>query len=101
MNLPAPTAVVHSWRSCMSVRGCLRAFPGAFSRAFSRLPLVALALIAFVGPAIGEEKLHEVTAESGKATAGAKGKVSVTLAAKNGWKLNEEAPMSVKLAPSA
>ena len=48
-----------------------------------------------------EEKLHEVTAAPGKAVAGGKGQVSVTLAAKNGWKLNAEAPMSLKLTPGA
>ena len=42
-----------------------------------------------------------MTATPAKAKAGGKGKVSVTLAAKNGWKLNEEAPISLKLTPGA
>jgi DsbC/DsbD-like thiol-disulfide interchange protein len=54
-----------------------------------------------VAAAQAEEKLHEVTAAPGKAVAGGKGQVSVTLAAKNGWKLNAEAPMSLKLSPGA
>jgi hypothetical protein len=56
--------------------------------------------LALLAPAVqAEPPLHEVTAEAAKAPAGGKGTLSVTLAAKNGWKLNEEAPISVKLAP--
>ena len=45
-------------------------------------------------------ELHDVTPAPGKTKAGTPGKASVTLTTKNGWKLNAEAPMSLKLAPA-
>jgi hypothetical protein len=69
------------------------------SRLTFALSLALMTTSAAAGAA--EEKLHEVTATPGKAVAGGKGQVSVTLAAKSGWKLNAEAPMSLKLTPGA
>jgi hypothetical protein len=60
----------------------------------------ALALaVSSAAPALAGE-LHEVTPAPAKATVGTPGKASVTLAAKNGWKLNAEAPISLKLVPA-
>ena len=65
----------------------------------ARLSLrLALPLILVAAPALAGE-LHDVTPAPGKATVGAPGKASITLAAKNGWHLNPDAPISVKLAP--
>jgi DsbC/DsbD-like thiol-disulfide interchange protein len=47
------------------------------------------------------DDLYAVTASPGKAVAGGKGQVSVTLEAKNGWKLNDQAPVSLKVTPGA
>jgi len=70
------------------------------SRRFSAL-LATVLSAGLATVAAAEAPLHEVTATPGKAVAGGKGQVSVTLAAKNGWKLNAEAPMSLKLTPGA
>jgi hypothetical protein len=61
-----------------------------------------LAVAVAAGPltALAGE-LHEVSVAPTKAAVGAKGKASVTLAGKNGWHLNEQAPISVKLTPGA
>jgi hypothetical protein len=53
---------------------------------------------AVAGPLLAGE-LHEVTAAPTKAAAGAKGKASVTLSGKNGWHLNEQAPITIRLTP--
>jgi DsbC/DsbD-like thiol-disulfide interchange protein len=44
---------------------------------------------------------YEVTSAATKASPGVKTAASLTLASKNGWHLNEEAPMTVKLSPGA
>lgn len=44
---------------------------------------------------------YAVTADPAKATPGAKGSASVVLTGRNGWHLNTEAPISVKLTPGA
>jgi hypothetical protein len=62
---------------------------------------LAFVTMTAAGTVRAEEALHEVKTTPGKAVAGGKGQVSVTLAAKNGWKLNAEAPMSLKLTPGA
>ena len=62
---------------------------------------LTLAIMSTTAAARADEALHEVKATPGQAVAGGKGQVSVTLAAKNGWKLNAEAPMSLKLTPGA
>jgi hypothetical protein len=57
----------------------------------------SLALVLSLPTAAQAGDLFEVKGSPAKATAGAKGKTSLTLAAKNGWHLNEEAPVTVKL----
>jgi hypothetical protein len=65
-----------------------------------RRPLLAAAALALLTAApLQAGDLHDVTAAGAKATVGAKGKASVTLSAKNGWKLNEQAPVTLKLTP--
>jgi hypothetical protein len=54
-----------------------------------------VALPAFAGD------VHEVRAALAKATVGTKATTSVTLAGKNGWHLNEEFPIQLKLTPAA
>jgi hypothetical protein len=54
-----------------------------------------VALPAFAGDT------QEVRTTPAKATVGTKGTTSVTLAGKNGWHLNEEFPIQLKLAPAA
>lgn len=53
-------------------------------------------LAASATPARAGE-LHDVKAEPAKATLGAPAKASVTLSAKNGWHLNPDAPVTLKL----
>jgi hypothetical protein len=45
------------------------------------------------------EDIYELKKGEVKATVGAKGTTSLTIAAKSGWHVNEEAPMSLKLLP--
>jgi hypothetical protein len=56
----------------------------------------ALALVLTPGLALAAETYELKTADV-KAVVGAKGKTSVIIAAKPGWKVNEEAPVSLKL----
>ncbi len=42
---------------------------------------------------------YEVTASGAKAGVGARGAAGLAIAGKNGWHLNEEAPLTVKLLP--
>jgi hypothetical protein len=44
-------------------------------------------------------ELHDVKGGDGKAVVGAKAKASLTLLAKGGWHVNEQAPITVKLQP--
>ena len=69
-------------------------------RASLVLPVFGSLALALLGPVAAAEDLHEVTAAPATAKAGAPAKASITLAAKNGWHLNEEAPISVKLTPA-
>jgi hypothetical protein len=64
--------------------------------------LVAMPVaLAFTGTAPARAgELHEVTPDPGKTTVGTPGKAGLTLAAKNGWHLNPDAPISVKLTPA-
>jgi hypothetical protein len=69
------------------------------------IPALAMAVplavaLTSAAPVLAGE-LHDVTAAPGKTTVGTPGKTSVTLAAKNGWHLNPDAPISVKLTPPA
>ena len=58
------------------------------------------AFVLGAGPVAAEEKLHEVTTTPAKAAAGAPAKGRVTLSAKNGWKMNDEAPVTLKITPA-
>ena len=44
---------------------------------------------------------YKVSKTDASLTAGGKGKASVTISAKNGWHLNAEAPLTLKLLPAA
>jgi len=45
------------------------------------------------------DETYEIKKADVKATVGAKGTTSLTIAAKTGWHVNEEAPVSLKLLP--
>ena len=68
-----------------------------------RAPLLTAALAlaaAALAPALGHAgELHDVTTTPAQGKVGVKGTANVTLSAKNGWHLNEQAPVSLKLAP--
>ncbi len=70
-----------------------------------RAPLLALigaAALTFAAPdARSADELHEVIAPPAQGRVGAKGRTVVTLTGKNGWHLNEAAPVTLKLTPSA
>jgi hypothetical protein len=70
-----------------------------FVRAMQLSLASALAFLV-AAPAFAGD-VHEVRASQAKATVGAKGSTSVTLAGKNGWHLNEEFPIQLKLTPGA
>lgn len=65
--------------------------------------LVAGLLAAALGTATQAraEDIYEIKKADVKATVGAKGTTSLTIAAKSGWHVNEEAPLSLKLLPEA
>jgi hypothetical protein len=68
--------------------------------------LTACALLAasclLVAPgARAEEKLYEITKTEAKVAVGAKASTSVTIATKNGWHVNAEAPITLTLTPPA
>jgi DsbC/DsbD-like thiol-disulfide interchange protein len=69
-------------------------------RALPISTVIAGVLVA-AAPWAAAEDLHAVTATPATATAGSPAKATVTIAAKNGWHLNEEAPISIKLTPGA
>jgi hypothetical protein len=71
-----------------------------------RAPLLAVAFLSAVtgwtvaGSPAQAEPLHEVIAPPAQGRVGAKGRTAVTLTGKNGWHLNEQAPVTLKLTPS-
>lgn len=68
----------------------------------ARTALVSFALSLVLLPqaaSVAADSTYEVNATGVNLTAGAKGKANVTIAAKNGWHLNAEAPLTLKLAP--
>jgi hypothetical protein len=70
----------------------------------SRSPLLASTLLAglTLAPLTARAAdTYEVQAPPAKATVGAKAKASVTITGKNGWHVNEDAPVSVKVSPPA
>jgi hypothetical protein len=68
-----------------------------------RQPLVALALLVAAvflpGPSRADQPTYELKKDEARATVGVKGKTSVTIAARPGWHVNEEAPLTMKLTP--
>jgi DsbC/DsbD-like thiol-disulfide interchange protein len=63
------------------------------------LPVLALALsTSLPTSARAEAPTHELRKTEPKAVAGAKASASLTIAAKNGWHVNDEAPITVALA---
>src|SRR4051812_7992156 len=73
---------------------------------FSRNTKLAVALVALaLGTAAraSAEEIYELKKSDTKATVGAKGIASLTIAAKSGWHINdnEGAPLSLKLVPEA
>jgi hypothetical protein len=75
----------------------------------TRTPLTALFVTALWtgslfhgGVAHAEERLYEITNPQAKVAVGAKSTTSVTIATKNGWHVNAEAPITLSLtAPSS
>jgi hypothetical protein len=64
----------------------------------------AIALMVVIGltsSTAQAEELHEVIAPPAQGRVGAQGRTTVTLTGKNGWHLNEQAPVTLKLTPSA
>lgn len=60
-----------------------------------------LAFALLLGPvAAHAADTYEVSKTDVKAVVGEKGRATVTIQGKNGWHVNEEAPITVKLAPS-
>jgi hypothetical protein len=69
-----------------------------------RAPLLAFSFVVLTGAgttASAEQPLHEVIAPPAQGKVGATGRTMVTLTGKNGWHLNEQAPVTLKLTPSA
>jgi hypothetical protein len=65
------------------------------------LSTVAAATLLVSASARAEDKLYEIQKTDQKVAVGAKGAASVTIAAKSGWHLNAEAPISLALTPPA
>lgn len=57
--------------------------------------------LTLAGAAHAGDGSYEVSKTEASLTAGTKGKASVTISAKNGWHLNAEAPLTLKLLPAA
>ncbi len=64
-----------------------------------QLAVVALLCAAASGYARADGATYELRKDQARATVGIKGKTSVTIAAKPGWHVNEEAPLTMKLTP--
>lgn len=61
---------------------------------------VTLALVlVHAGPSSAADDSYDVSKTDASATVGGKAKASVTIKAKNGWHLNQEAPLTLKLTP--
>jgi DsbC/DsbD-like thiol-disulfide interchange protein len=56
--------------------------------------------LLLTGASFAADGSYEVSNTGASLTAGGKGKASVTIAAKKGWHLNAEAPLTLKLLPS-
>jgi hypothetical protein len=64
-------------------------------------PMIALLLAAGASAARADEAVYEIQKIEPKITVGAKGVATITIAAKNGWHVNEEAPITIALTPPA
>lgn len=62
--------------------------------------LFALALV-WASSSRAADGSYAISKTDASLTAGGKGKASVTISAKNGWHLNAEAPLTLKLLPAA
>jgi hypothetical protein len=62
---------------------------------------VVLALTLCAAGTARADETYEIKKADAKAAVGVKGTTSVTIAAKTGWHVNEEAPISVKVLPDA
>ena len=58
---------------------------------------LSLATMLLSGSARAEDKLYEIKNPDSKVAVGAKGTTSVTIATKNGWHVNGEAPITLSL----
>ena len=65
------------------------------------LILSLLACTAIAGAARADAPLYEIKKTEPKVTQGSKGTASLTIAARNGWHVNAEAPITVALTPPA
>jgi hypothetical protein len=65
------------------------------------LATIAVTAVSAVATSAQAGELWDVTAPAAKVTVGQKGTAMVTISSKNGWHLNEEAPLTVKLTPAA
>ena len=68
--------------------------------ALASLVLAAVALVAARAHADGST-YYEIKKDEPKVAPGAKAKASVTIATKNGWHVNAEAPITIALTPPA
>jgi hypothetical protein len=62
---------------------------------------LSIATLLLAGSARAEEKLYEIEKAAPKVAVGDKATASVTIATKNGWHVNGEAPITLSLTPPA
>jgi hypothetical protein len=62
---------------------------------------LSLATLLLAGAARAEDKLYEIKKTDPKVSVGDKATASVTIATKNGWHVNGEAPITLSLTPPA
>jgi len=75
-------------------------FPRVLSRLSSLSFVLAALILAAPHGARAEGPTHELRKTEPKVVAGAKASASLTIAARNGWHVNEEAPITLSLATS-
>ena len=63
--------------------------------------LATVALLSSGSTARADDKLYEIAKTEPKVAVGGKGAASVTIATKNGWHVNAEAPITLALTPPA
>lgn len=68
---------------------------------FVRFALLGLLAPLAAATAHASSDMYDLSVGEAKTTVGAKAKASVTISGKNGWHVNEEAPVTVKLTPPA